>query len=252
MSENVFGPAFSAFYDLTYAEKPYAFECDLIEQWIADAGLSRPCTVIDFGCGTGRHSIELARRGHTVTGVDRSRSMLKEAARHAAASSVQLVLEEADLRTWRTAHPADVVLMMFAVLGYQRTDEDLMAALETVSSSLRRGGLFVFDVWYGPAVNVIGPSPRTRTLDTPQGTLTRTSTAELQDGSPIADVTITLELPDESVVTEQHSMRYFDREGLSRALAAVDMELTGLVAFPDVDEPASLDSWNAAGRARRR
>jgi 2-polyprenyl-3-methyl-5-hydroxy-6-metoxy-1,4-benzoquinol methylase len=49
-------------------------ECDFIEKEINS---NRSFKILDIGCGTGRHSIELAKRGYTVTGVDLSDSLLK-------------------------------------------------------------------------------------------------------------------------------------------------------------------------------
>ena len=50
--------------------------------------------------------------------------------------------------------------MMFTVLGYQLEDIDLMAALATVRRHLDPGGLFIFDVWNGPAVLAVRPGER--------------------------------------------------------------------------------------------
>jgi hypothetical protein len=50
--------------------------------------------------------------------------------------------------------------MMFAVLGYQGENDDVLAALKTAHRHARPGGLFLFDVWYGPAVLHERPSQR--------------------------------------------------------------------------------------------
>jgi 2-polyprenyl-3-methyl-5-hydroxy-6-metoxy-1,4-benzoquinol methylase len=51
-------------------------ECDFIENEIEFNKQSR---ILDIGCGTGRHSIELTKRGYKVTGVDLSDSQLERA-----------------------------------------------------------------------------------------------------------------------------------------------------------------------------
>ena len=69
---------------------------------------------------------------------------------------------------------------MFAVLGYQTTDEDVAEALDTVRSHLAPGGPFVFDVWYGPAVEATGPTARVKVVATTDGELERQASAELR------------------------------------------------------------------------
>ena len=51
-------------------------ECDFIEEEIAR---NKSLKIIDIGCGTGRHAIELTKRGYTVTGVDLSENQIKRA-----------------------------------------------------------------------------------------------------------------------------------------------------------------------------
>ena len=57
-------------------------ECDFIEREI---NYNKATKILDIGCGTGRHSIELAKRGYQVTGIDLSESQLKRAKEKASA-----------------------------------------------------------------------------------------------------------------------------------------------------------------------
>jgi 2-polyprenyl-3-methyl-5-hydroxy-6-metoxy-1,4-benzoquinol methylase len=56
-------------------------ECDFIENEIA---FDKNFKILDIGCGTGRHSIELTKRGYRVTGIDLSDSQLQRAREKAA------------------------------------------------------------------------------------------------------------------------------------------------------------------------
>lgn len=51
-------------------------ECDFIEKEIA---YNQKTKILDIGCGTGRHAIELTKRGYTVVGIDLSESLLQRA-----------------------------------------------------------------------------------------------------------------------------------------------------------------------------
>src|SRR5688500_8739032 len=120
----IFGPTYADAYDVLYAEKDYEAECDAIEL-LAERHGSGSATVLDLGCGTGRHTVILAGRGKVVTGVDISPDMLEHAQRRAAERGLPtLDLQLGDVRTVRLGRRYDVVLLMFAVLGYQLTDGD--------------------------------------------------------------------------------------------------------------------------------
>ena len=72
-----FGPGYLREYaDLTTPQRTAA-EIDFLEHVL---GLERGAAILDLACGHGRHAIELARRGYTVTGQDINDFFLQEAA----------------------------------------------------------------------------------------------------------------------------------------------------------------------------
>jgi 2-polyprenyl-3-methyl-5-hydroxy-6-metoxy-1,4-benzoquinol methylase len=62
-------------------------ECDFIEK---ELGFNKSLKILDIGCGTGRHSIELAKRGYRITGIDLSESQLKMAKEKAFSDNLKL------------------------------------------------------------------------------------------------------------------------------------------------------------------
>lgn len=111
-------------------------------------------TVLVLGCGTGNHAFPLAGRGYEVVGVDCSENMLTQA--HAKLTNtrtkLKLSFREGDIRSVKLPGQFDAALMMFAVLGYQLENRDVLATLTSARQNLRAGALLIFDVWYGPAV----------------------------------------------------------------------------------------------------
>jgi SAM-dependent methyltransferase len=246
MSET-FGPAYSEAYDALYADKDYDAECDLLESIFHDAGRSVRA-VLDLGCGTGAHAVRLAARGYEVTGVDLSEGMLSRARSRADAVGAAVELVQGDVRTVRLHRRFDAVVCMFAVLGYQTTDQDVLATLRTVREHLTSGGVFVFDVWYGPAVEAIGPSERAKVASTGDGELERQGSGILQPDAHLCTVHYRLidrrpGVPDK-VTDEVHRMRYFFPDELQRSLADAGLSLRALAPFPDNAARLSAADWN--------
>jgi len=165
MTATVFGDLYARLYDAFYQEKNYEAECDLIEEVFRRYAGGPVNSILDLGCGTGNHVFPLARRGYQVAGVDRSPEMLALARAKLASCSGSPeqplpIFHPGDLRDLDLGEQFDAVLMMFAVLSYQVTNEDVLAALGTVRRHLKPGGLFMADVWYGPAVLAQRPGDR--------------------------------------------------------------------------------------------
>ncbi len=254
-----FGTPYASIYDTLYASKDYTGECSVVTQYFQKAAIPVQ-HVLDLGCGTGTHSLMLAERGYTVTGVDLASEMITQARRKTMTKNVppqNISWHLGDIRTARLEAGAyDAVTMLFAVLGYQHTNQDVCQALTTVHYHLKPGGVFIFDVWYGPAVLSERPSDRVRVLHpTPSREIIRCAQSTLDTTAHTCTVqyhVITLENNIKVADTyEDHIMRYFFPQELNLLLAMHGMELLQLAAFPEVDKPASEKSWNVIGVAQK-
>jgi len=116
-------------------------------------GLAPGSAVLDIGCGTGRHAVELARAGLAVTGLDISSGMLREAARAAAAAGVGLELVEADATSFDLGRAFDAALCLcegsLGLLGGDDPFEHDAAVLRRAFAALRPGAPFVLTLLNG-------------------------------------------------------------------------------------------------------
>jgi len=103
-------------------------------------------SILDLCCGPGRCSIVLAKKGFSVTGVDRSPFLLDKAKERAKSEglSVEWVLE--DMRRFIRPESYDLVLNMFTSFGYFDDKKDDVNVLENVLTNLKPGGIFLIDV----------------------------------------------------------------------------------------------------------
>lgn len=247
----VFGDAYAAAYDSFYARKNYEREVDVIESFLSHHSHRPVASILDLGCGTGTHALALARRGYEVTGLDRSEAMLTTARRKAGNARNPSFIS-GDIREAALQRRYDAVLMMFAVLSYQVQDEDVNAVLSRVREHLVGEGLFIFDVWYAPAVLGLGPSTRSSEYQTPSGLVRRTASGSLEPSGNICRVEIRLEQAStgEKVGEEVHRMRFFHPDELSESLAAHQLRLLDLRSFPQTDKQPDNESWNVLAVAK--
>ncbi len=255
MSE-IFGRDYADAYDAIYRAKDYEGEVDLIERILARHGLDGPRRLLDLGCGTGSHALPLARRGHAVVGIDRSPSMLARARAKASAAPLASppVFHEGDIRELDLGRRFDAVLMMFTVLGYQLEDADLMATLATVRRHLDPGGLFIFDVWNGPAVLADRPGERRVSVTDGPARITRKTRVVLDVPRHLCRVSFDLQRIDAGGCAEEwqeeHVLRYYFPQELERALRQNRLDLLQLRGFPNDEAPADERAWNVIGVAR--
>jgi SAM-dependent methyltransferase len=97
--------------------------------------------VLDMACGSGRHSLELRRRGFEVVGTDISPDLIEIARRDAAEAGLEVEFVEADLRALDYEDDFDLVLNLNdGAIGYLESDEENLRAFATVARALRPGG----------------------------------------------------------------------------------------------------------------
>ena len=256
MNDAVFKQGYADQYDLFYGDKDYKSECDLLEQAFKRYSNEPVHTILDLGCGTGNHSIPLARRGYKVHGVDLSKNMLAHAVEKTQQETIKFppVFSQGDVRSVDLGKQFDAVLLMFAVLGYQLTNEDVLVSLRTVRNHLKPGGLFIFDVWYGPAVLAIRPSDRVKVIPTQDGKVIRSASGTLDVNRQLAEVRYQIwRISGEHLVSEteeSHTMRFFFNMELSLFLSECELKLESLTAFPSMDCPADETTWNVLGVAK--
>ena len=122
-------------------------ECDFIEK---ELDYDKTLKIIDIGCGTGRHSIELAKRGYSMTGIDLSKSLLEKAREKAKHNGVQIDFLKHDARNLPFNKQFDVAIMMCeGGFPLMETDEMNYEILKNVSKSLKENAKFVFTTLNG-------------------------------------------------------------------------------------------------------
>jgi SAM-dependent methyltransferase len=209
---------YARYYNLLYRDKDYAGETDFILACLKRAG-SEPASLLDLGCGTGRHSFEMARRGIAVTGVDLSDTMLAMGNAYLknapAEPSLSLpVLHHGDARTVRLDEKFDAVVSLFHVMSYQNTEADALALLETAREHLHPGGLFLFDFWYGAGVLTDPPTERKKVMEDETVHILRHAEPVQRVNDNIIEVHYHITITDKrggqtSSIIEMHPMRYW-------------------------------------------
>lgn len=101
--------------------------------------------ILDLCCGVGRHSLELARRGYEVVGVDRTTAYIERARTEAGTHDLNAVFEVGDMREFCLPDSFDVVLNLFGSFGYFEAPEDDRRVAGNMVASLRPGGRFMVE-----------------------------------------------------------------------------------------------------------
>ncbi len=136
------------FYDRINADIDYSAWCDFIERIIAAEYEGKPELVLDLGCGTGRMTLELARRGYDMTGVDCSAEMLDIArgAAEAEGLSERMLWLCQDMSEFELYGTVDVAVSCLDCINHITDRARLKKCFSLVHNYLIPDGLFIFDI----------------------------------------------------------------------------------------------------------
>lgn len=207
MKESVFN-VYGAYYDLLYRDKNYEGEVDYINDLLTRYSVGGK-DLLEFGSGTGRHGCLLAERGFQVTGIERSAEMVEQAK-----SSSGFSCKQGDICSVKLGSTFDAVLSLFHVVSYQTANHSVQSVFSRASEHLKPGGLFLFDIWYSPAVLTMKPEVRVKRISDDSVEITRIAEPQMHPNTNCVDVNYNvfvrdLKSGDVEIITETHPMRHF-------------------------------------------
>lgn len=240
-------------YDLFYRDKDYAGEADYVARALwSEAPDAR--TILELGSGTGQHGRLLASRGFHVHGVERSPDMVGLAKSAAAPprsdTCGSFSCEVGDACSVYLDRRFDAVIALFHVVCYQTTNDDLEAVFAAAARHLTPGGVFLFDVWHGPAVLAQRPQRRVKKLTDGDLEVTRTARPELDIGRNAVKVTYDVECRSRGTseivrFSEDHLVRFLFPEEIEAFARKTGLRLLISEEFIS-GKPPSEATWGVA------
>jgi len=231
----------SRFYDLLYQEKDSASEGAYVHQLLQRYRISGD-KLLEFGSGTGRHGNLLASLGYRVHGIERSEAMVS-----LARQTDRFTCQQGDISKVKLTDHYDGIISLFHVVSYQITNNDVQAVFANASCHLQRGGLFLFDVWYSPAVAVQRPQVRVKRIETTDLAITRIAEPITYPNANRVDVNYTLLCHDLSTgafssFKETHPMRHFSLPEIDLIAEVAGFERLAAEEWLTGNQP-SEDTW---------
>lgn len=206
---STFSPLYSQYYDLLYAEKDYAGEFSYVYDLLKEHSKIQIQSVLDIGCGTGKHLQEFQKQGLKIAGVDLSQSQL-DLAKKALGKESMLQCKRASEFSFDKKF--DSIVSLFHVMSYQTTNDELERVFANVSEHLNIGGVFVFDFWHGAGVLSDPPTVRIKRLQSGDKQIIRLAEPVMQYEQNIVEVNYEIISGNDSF-KETHKMRYlFEQE----------------------------------------
>jgi SAM-dependent methyltransferase len=242
---------YARYYDLLYRDKDYRAEVEYVVSLIRKYKPESK-SVLDLGCGTGRHDFLLVEKGYSVTGVDQSEEMLAVAsARLSTLNSQPSALQfiHGDIQSVQLKKTYDVILALFHVVSYQTTNNILVNTFTNVYEHLNDGGVFIFDFWYGPAVLTDRPTVREKRLEDKELTIHRIATPVMHPNDNTVDVNYEVVIKDRTagkteMLNEIHRMRYLFLPELEFMLNNLGFDIVAALEWMSLEKQMGFESWN--------
>jgi SAM-dependent methyltransferase len=244
---------YAYYYDLLYRDKDYAAEAEQIQVLLSRYATGQSIkSILNLGCGTGRHDFALADLGYQMCGIDMSPTMVRmaeDAKKDLSNKDILPIFEVADIREYEPKGKYDAVISLFHVISYQNTNNDALKAFQTAAKALEAGGIFIFDVWYGPGVLSDKPTARIKKISDGDNLLLRYANPLMEVAKNIVEVNYDIIVTNQKTgaakrFAEKHIMRYYFRPEIELMLGMCGFELLACLDSSTLEE-TTFDSWTA-------
>lgn len=242
---SIFEEKYADLYETVYSHKQYSFEVEVLRRTLAELA-PEARSLLDFGCGTGKHAALLAKAGFDVTGLDISPAMLRRACeQNPSAPPRFLHVEEADTIPNGSV---DAAISLFDVVSYLVDDTDLQAFFQLIRSKSKATAPLVFDVWHLPAVIHLKPETRKKIFRSGGHEITRVTEPAFDIGASVVQVTHDFYVEEDGRVidhfSESHSMRCFTKNEILRILEQFGYHLHAFCTWRNLQTEPGLMDWS--------
>lgn len=237
---------YAYYYNLFYGDKDYKKEAEQIKKLIEKYSTKKTTSILNLGCGTGRHDYELNKMGYSITGIDLSNDMIY-IAKQGLAQNMQF--EVGDIRSYIPQKKYDTVISMFHVMSYQTSNNDILSAMATANKALSTGGIFIFDTWYGPGVLSDKPTVRLKKVEDENHFFIRNANPVMYPEDNLVDVYYQILIIDKETsitkkIEEIHRMRYFFKPEIEFLLKQAGFSLRVCIDCNTMKK-TDFNSWTA-------
>jgi len=121
----------------------------ILKLLFANISIPKGSKVLDLACGSGRHSLLIARKGYNVTGIDLSKYLISKAKEKLkneySGCRNRLSFEIGDMRNIKHKNEFELIVNIFSSFGYFEKQSDNVKVIKSISSALKKNGWFLFD-----------------------------------------------------------------------------------------------------------
>jgi SAM-dependent methyltransferase len=205
MTENF--KQYSQCYDLLYSEKDYQSEVFYVINKL-HSFKNEIKTILNLGSGTGKHDEYFLKSGYDTIGIELSDEMSE------IANSRGFLSQVGDMSNFNLNRKFDCVVSLFHVVSYLNTNEQIINMFKCVYNHLEDNGIFLFDVWFTPAVYSQKPEKRMKHIENDSLRINRIATPEIDYENNIVQVEYKIDAFDKKhfksfSFSETHKMRHF-------------------------------------------
>jgi SAM-dependent methyltransferase len=233
---------YSQCYDLLYSEKNYKTEVSYVIKKLSDFYFSNNL-ILNLGSGTGRHDEVFREMGFQTLGIELSNEMVQ------IARSKGLDCIVGNISDFRVDKKFDTILSLFHVVSYLNSNDEISNLFHCVYDHLNQDGVFMFDVWYTPAVHRQIPEQRIKQCENDSLKIHRLATPTVDYFTNTVKIKYDIKVFDkvlkkETLFSEIHSMRHFSVPELSYLAELNGLELLNCEEFL-TSNPLSDQTWGA-------
>jgi SAM-dependent methyltransferase len=238
---------YARYYDLFYKDKNYRCEVNYIHSLIKIYAKNAKKDILDIGCGTGNHAFLFKRKGYDVVGVDNSKEMI-EIAKSKIDKVKGIEFYRRDAANFHLYRKFDVAVSLFHVISYLVTNESLYRTFKSVYANLNKGGIFIFDFWYGPAVLTHRPETSKKEWVDRDIIVHKIVKPTMNPNINTVSVKFEVLVKDRKTkhcnkIIETHKMRYFFMPELEFILSKIGFKIKKCLKWMSLKEELSFNSW---------